>query len=78
VHWLSDLWFSYFWPSLQGNGPEAIVQTLVYGIIAAIFIPPVRRWIKHENDLVHDKLNHLIHHTKGIPEYHHPEGHRGR
>ena len=43
--WIHHLWFTYFWPSLMGNGPEALVQTVAYGLIAYLFIPPFRRWI---------------------------------
>ena len=46
MNWLHELWFGYFWPSLQGNGPEALVQTVVYGAIALILIPPIRRAIE--------------------------------
>jgi hypothetical protein len=77
VNWLHDLWFSYFWPSLQGNGPEALVQTVVYGAIALIFIPPVRRWmarhvesikahVSAEHQRLHDRLDEhqaLLHHV---------------
>lgn len=77
-NWLHGVWFGYFLPSLLGNGPEALVQTIVYGAIALIFIPPVRRWmarhvdsikahITAEHDAVHEKLDHIIHHTKAIP-----------
>jgi len=44
MHWLHHLWFGYFVPSLWGNGPEALVQTVVYAALAVIFIPPVRHW----------------------------------
>src|ERR1035437_517636 len=43
--WFHHIWFQYFWPSLMGNGPEALVQTVAYGLIAYLFIPPFRRWI---------------------------------
>ena len=64
-----------FWPSLNGNGPEALAQTLVYGLIAVALIPPIRRAIERftkrhvdsikahvtaEHQLVHDKLDHVI------------------
>ena len=78
VNWLHELWFGYFWPSLQGNGPEALVQTVVYGAIALVFIPPVRRFVaRHveaikahvtaEHAHLHAKLDHVILHTKAIP-----------
>ena len=69
MNWLHTLWFGYFWPSLQGNGPEALVQTIVYGLIALIFIPPVRRWmgrhiqsvkdhVSAEHAKIHERLDH--------------------
>ena len=64
MNWLHTLWFGYTWPSLKGNGPEALVQTVVYGLIALIFVPPVRRWFKKEYDKVHAKID------KGHAELH--------
>ena len=75
---MSNLWFGYFWPSLQGNGPEALVQTVVYGAIALIFVPPIRKFIQRhvesikqhieqENAHIHAKLNHVILNSKSIP-----------
>jgi hypothetical protein len=54
---VSNLWFNYFWASIKGNGPEALVQTIVYGIIAILFVPPIRRWFKAEYDKVHAKID---------------------
>lgn len=45
MHWLTNVWFGYFWPSLQGNGPEALVQTVAYGAIAYAVVPPFRKWV---------------------------------
>jgi len=98
MNWLHNLWYGYFWPSLQGNGPEALVQTVVYGAIAIIFIPPVRRWftshfhglrdhITAEHAKIHDRLdrsherqddltahlNHIIKHSKDIPDFKPPK-----
>jgi len=82
MNWLHELWFSYFWPSLQGNGPEALVQTIVYGAIAVAIWPPAREAIKrftqrHANELkahvvaeqshLHAKLDHIILNSKSIP-----------
>lgn len=78
---MSHLWLGYFWPSLKGNGPEALVQTILYGLIALIFVPPVRRWaerhvhalkehITAEHAKVHEKLDFVIKHHPDIPEFH--------
>jgi mono/diheme cytochrome c family protein len=54
VHWT---WFHYFVPSLWGNGPEAIAQTVVYGVAAVLFVPPIRRWFGAHIKSIHDKLD---------------------
>lgn len=40
--WLPNLWFNYAWSSDKGNGPEAIQQTILYGAVALVLIPPLR------------------------------------
>ena len=57
MHWLSSLWFNYFWPSLKGNGPEAAVQTVLYATLAVVLIPPVRHFFKRHFESVHAKLD---------------------
>jgi UPF0716 family protein affecting phage T7 exclusion len=44
MNWLYIYWFNYEWPSDKGNGPEAITEIIVVGIITALLVPPVRRW----------------------------------
>jgi len=72
VNWVNYVWIDYFWASLKGNGPEALVQTVVYGAVAALFIPAVRRFEKRLHaklDLVHAKLDHVIEHHPDIPPF---------
>jgi len=80
MHEVSYLWFNHFWPSILSNGPEALVQTVVYGIIAVVFVPPVRRWfLGHfrsvkahaaaESQALHAKLDHIIKHHPAIPPF---------
>ena len=69
MRWLYDLYFNYVWPSLKGNGPEALVQTVVYGILALIFVPPVRRWAEKEAKHLHAKIDHVIKHSTDIPPF---------
>jgi hypothetical protein len=57
MHWLHVLWYGYYVPSLWGNGPEATVQTVVYGGAAYLLIPPVRQWINNHMKSIHDKLD---------------------
>jgi hypothetical protein len=68
------LWFHYLWGSLMGNGPEALAQTVVYGLIALAIIPPARRAIerfakRHAAEL-HAKLDHSIALSKHIIDNH--------
>lgn len=46
MSWLAHLWFTYFWSSDKGNGPEALQQTVVYAAVAALFVPVVRHFIE--------------------------------
>lgn len=59
--WLHTLWFNYFWPSLQGNGPEALMQTVVYGAAGFLLGVSSRR--------LHAKLDHIIKHHPDIPDF---------
>ena len=75
LNWLHYMWFSYFWPSLKGNGPEAIVQTVTYAAIGYLVYPPFREWINSHFNAVHarhddvlDHLKHIIEHHPDIPE----------
>ena len=76
LNWCHYMWFGYFWPSLKGNGPEAIAQTVVYGVIGYAVYPPFRNWVNrrfsslHEkHDDLHAKIDHIITHHPEIPEY---------
>jgi hypothetical protein len=74
MHWLwlhlwIQIWIGYFWPSLKGNGPEALLQTIAYAAIAYAFYPPFRRWVKHEASVYHQKLDHIIKHHPDIPDF---------
>ena len=76
LNWLHYVWFAYFWPSLKGNGPEALVQTVVYAVVGYLFYPPFHNWINnwfagvHEKtDLLHDKLDHIIENHPDIPTF---------
>jgi len=73
MHEVSYIWINYFWSSLKGNGPEAIVQTVVYALAAVLFIPPVRHFFKRHFESVHEKLE--AHHLQLLAqaEQHHKE-----
>lgn len=68
-HWAGTLWFGYTWPSLKGNGPEALVQTIVYGAIAIIFVPVVRRFIARIANDIHHSIH--VHGTEITAHLHH-------
>jgi hypothetical protein len=79
-HWLYSLYFGYVWPSLKGNGPEALVQTVLYAAIAYLFYPPFRAWIRGHVSALHAKLNHIIlfhpdipNEVPGLPDEHQPK-----
>src|ERR1035441_3549913 len=55
--WLHHLWFNSFVPSFWGNGPEALGQTVLYGLIALAVIPPFRHWLERHIKSIHDKLD---------------------
>ena len=69
MNWLYTLWFGYVWPSLKGNGPEALVQTVVYGVIAAAVYPPFRSYLKRETEHLHAKMDHIIKHHPDVPAF---------
>lgn len=76
MNWLHHLWFTWFWPSDLGNGPEGIQQTVLYGIIALIFVPPIRRWFKRHIKSIHDKLDHQHEEHLTLIAQHHKEAMR--
>lgn len=61
-HWISYQWFTYWWPSDKGNGPEALQQTAVYAALAVTFIPAVRKFF-------HDRFEA----AKNLAEKHHKD-----
>jgi len=67
--WLHELWFGYFWPSLQGNGPEDILSYLVIGGgVTLIGQKLLKEWRAHHAHL-HAKLDHIIEHHPDIPPF---------
>lgn len=79
MNWLHHLWFAYFWPSLQGNGPEDFIAfLLIGGGFTWIARTAVRDWRAHKAH-VHKKLDHLIIHSDapnvvpGIPAHLQPK-----
>ena len=56
-----EWWFVWIYPSLRGNGPEGLAQSLVYGMIAFAVYPPLRKWAKRETAHLHAKVDRLTH-----------------
>ena len=73
MHTLYVLWFGYFKPSLFGNGPEALIQTVAYAAVAVAVYPPLRKWATKEERAMraelHNKVDHIIKHHPDIPDY---------
>jgi hypothetical protein len=72
IYW-HTIWFHYIYGSLLGNGPEAAIQTVVYGVIALVFVPAVRRFAKREFGKVHAKIDRVhqtvaAQHAEGVNE----------
>ena len=74
MRWISYVWIDYFWSSLKGNGPEALVQTVIYAALAFMFIPPLRHWFERHIKALHEKfdeshrmMRHIIKHHPDIP-----------
>ena len=71
MHTLWYIWIDYFWASLKGNGPEALVQTATYAAIVIAVYPPLRKWLTREEREaaaeLHRKMDHIIFHHPDIP-----------
>ena len=64
MHWFSYQWFTYWWSSDKGNGPENIQWTVLALIAVSFLVPAVRNYFKR----VEAKLDHIITHHPDIPE----------
>jgi hypothetical protein len=76
-HWLTSQWGMWWWSSDKGNGPEAIQEIIVVGIVTSIFVPRIRRWWIAREQHMHAKIDHVlkaqahfIHHHPDIPNEH--------
>jgi len=66
MHELVYIWINYFWASLKGNGPEAVVQTVVYGGIGILLIPVARRFIRNEAKKLHSEITGVEHEAEKL------------
>ena len=56
---IHELWFTYFWPSLQGNGPEDLISYLIIGGgFTFLGKRALREWRVHKAKMDHIILNH--------------------
>lgn len=65
MSWLSHQWFTWWWSSDKGNGPENIQWTILALIAASFLIPAVRNFFKR----LESKVDHVITNHPDIPEY---------
>lgn len=63
---INYVWIQYFWASLKGNGPEAVVQTVAYAAIALTLVPVVRRVVRAEMKKAHAELQGIEAEVKTI------------
>ena len=73
MHEVNYIWINYFWASLKGNGPEALVQTVVYGALAYSFVPAFRRFVNNHVRSIHVKLDAQHAEKMEQAERHHAE-----
>lgn len=66
-HWINYIWIQYFWSSDKGNGPEALTQIAIGFVLAALFWPPLRKFLKRKEEALHAKMDHIIKHHPDIP-----------
>lgn len=77
MNFFPHLWFGYFWPSLQGNGPEDLISMIVVGALTAVLWPRIKRaWQAHRAAVERNfiALQHIAKHHPDIPEIGH-DGH---
>lgn len=83
LNWLHKLWFTYFWPSLQGNGPEDLFHLTILGVVgwlaSRVGKKIMAEWREHKEHM-HAKLDHIIinhpdipNHVPGVPESRQPK-----
>ena len=71
-HWIAYIFNPDIW---GGNLSENIIWWAAAAVIASLFYPPLKRWIKAEYEKFHAKLDHnakalehIIKHHPSIPE----------
>lgn len=63
---MSNLWFNVLWPSLRGNGPEALVEIALGLVLGRVVWPRIKAHL----DFIKAQNAHLIHyHHPDIPEF---------
>lgn len=76
---LHHIWFTYFWPSLQGNGPEDLFHLALLGaagwLATRVGKRIVAEWREHKakveahHALLQKKVDNIIEHHPDIPPF---------
>lgn len=66
---MSHVWFGYFWPSLQGNGPEDLFHVFIEVCVIGLGAKALRS-LHGKVDELHQKADHIIKHHPQIPDFH--------
>lgn len=61
LHEISYQWFTYWWLSDKGNGPEAIQQIAIGVVGAAALLPIARKVIRNDVRRVHSEMTGVDH-----------------
>lgn len=62
---MSNLWFNVLWPSLRGNGPEALVEIALGVLLGRVVWPRIKRHL----DFIKAQNQHIIEHHPAIPPF---------
>ena len=63
MHWLSHVWYTRWWSSDLGNGPENVQWWALAALGVSFFIPAIRNYFKR----MEAKLDHIITNHPDIP-----------
>lgn len=66
IHEISYQWFAYWWPSIRSNGPEAITQVIIGGVVAVALWPMARKFARNEMKRVHSDITGVDHELEKI------------
>ncbi len=80
VHWLDlfrhEVISTVAWEPVKTNIGAGVWWAAIVGIVSAVLYPPLRKWVEHELNQIHAKLDHIIEHHPEIPNL--PKGRKSR